>query len=142
MVITTTSAAALAAGSAVEGVGADDRPAALFLLTLIAGGLMVAAGVLRLGRFTRFVSHSVMIGFLSGIAVNIIAGQIPDLTGAEVEGSIALEKAWNVITDPSLIEPASLLAGLGAARDHHPPRADPRSRRSAPSSPSRCRPSS
>ena len=62
MVITTTSAAALAAGSAVAIVPPDERPAALFLLVLIAGVLMVVAGLLRLGRYTRFVSHSVMIG--------------------------------------------------------------------------------
>ncbi|HEV7628586.1 MAG TPA: SulP family inorganic anion transporter, partial [Streptomyces sp.] len=45
MVITTTSAAALAAGSAVEGVPAETRGRALFLLTLMAGALMVLAGV-------------------------------------------------------------------------------------------------
>ena len=114
MVITTTSAAALAAGSAVAIVPADERPAALFLLTLIAGGLMVVAGVLRLGRYTRFVSHSVMIGFLTGVAVNIVAGQIPDLVGAEAEGRFAIAKAFNVLTDPASISPASLAVGLGA----------------------------
>ena len=114
MVITTTSAAALAAGSAVAIVPADERPAALFLLTLIAGGLMVVAGVLRLGRYTRFVSHSVMIGFLTGVAVNIVAGQIPDLAGAEAEGRFAIAKAFNVLTDPASINPASLAVGLGA----------------------------
>ena len=114
MVITTTSAAALAAGSAVAIVPADERPAALFLLTLIAGGLMVVAGVLRLGRYTRFVSHSVMIGFLTGVAVNIVAGQIPDLVGAEAEGRFAIAKAFNVLTDPASINPASLAVGLGA----------------------------
>ena len=86
MVITTTSAAALAAGSAVESLSAQDRPAALFLLAILAGAVMITAGLLRLGRFTRFVSHSVMIGFLSGVAVNIIFGQIPDLTGAPRRG--------------------------------------------------------
>jgi len=114
MVITTTSAAALAAGSAVAIVPADERPAALFLLTLIAGGLMVVAGVLRLGRYTRFVSHSVMIGFLTGVAVNIVAGQIPDLAGAEAEGRFAIAKAFSVLTDPASINPASLAVGLGA----------------------------
>ena len=114
MVITTTSAAALAAGSAVENLDADDRPAALFLLTLLAGGVMIAAGILRLGRFTRFVSHSVMVGFLTGVSVNIILGQLPDLTGAPSEGSVALEKAWNVITNPADIMLASVLTGVAA----------------------------
>src|SRR5690242_3174306 len=66
MVITTTSAAALVAGAALEGVPAERRPDALVLLTLLAGIGMIAAGVARLGRYTRFVSHSVMIGFLTG----------------------------------------------------------------------------
>ena len=86
MVITTTSAAALAAGSGISGVAPADRAGALVLLTLLAGAFMVAAGILRLGRYTRFVSHSVMLGFLTGIAVNIILGQLPDLTGAPAEG--------------------------------------------------------
>src|SRR4051812_35378094 len=94
MVITTTSAAALAAGSAVAAVPEDERPRALFLLTLIAGALMILAGVARLGRFTRFVPHSVMIGFLSGISANIVLGQLPDLVGADASGPFALAKAW------------------------------------------------
>ncbi|TFB84011.1 SulP family inorganic anion transporter [Cryobacterium algoricola] len=92
MVITTTSASALAAGSAVAAVPEADRSRALFLLTLIAGILMIAAGVARLGRYTRFVPHSVMVGFLSGIGANIIFGQIPDLFGAQATGQFALAK--------------------------------------------------
>ena len=106
MVITTTSAAALAAGSALETLSPEERPGALFLLTVIAGAAMIAAGLFRLGRFTRFVSHSVMVGFLSGVAINIIAGQIPDLTGAEADGSVAAQKAWDVIIHPSRIDAA------------------------------------
>ena len=114
MLITTTSAAALAAGSALESLSPGDRPGALFVLTVLAGAAMVAAGLLRLGRFTRFVSHSVMTGFLSGVAVNIIAGQVPDLTGAPAEGSVAVRKAWDVVTHPSGIDSASVLTGVAA----------------------------
>jgi SulP family sulfate permease len=97
----TASAAALAAGSATEHLSPEERPEALFLLTLIAGAAMIAAGLLRLGRFSRSVSYSVMVGFLTGVSVNIIAGQIPDLTGAEAEGSVAVQKAWDVVTHPT-----------------------------------------
>ncbi len=114
MVITTTSAAALAAGSAIAPLSAEDRPGALFLLVVIAGILMVLAGVLRLGRYTRFVSHSVMIGFLTGVAVNIVAGQIPDLAGAEAEGNVAVAKALDVVLNPSAIHIGSLVVGLAA----------------------------
>lgn len=112
MVITTTSAAALAAGSALASVPSDERPQSLFLLTVLAGGLMVAAGVLRFGRYTRFVPHSVMIGFLTGVAANIVLGQLADLCGAEVSGPFALAKAWDLITHPGRIDPPSLAAGL------------------------------
>ena len=114
MVITPTTAAALAAGSAVVGFDADQRPEALFLLTVLAGIVMIAAGLLRLGRYTRFVSHAVMTGFLTGVAVNIICGQLGDLTGIAAEGANAIAKSFDVITDPRNIILASLLTGLAA----------------------------
>jgi SulP family sulfate permease len=114
MVVTTTSAAALAAFSAIQGVPADDRLAALFLLTVLAGGIMVLAGFLGLGRFTAFVSHSVMIGFLSGVAISIFLGQIPDLLGAEVAASGSVGKAFEVLFNPGLINFPSLIIGVSA----------------------------
>ncbi|HEX9624937.1 MAG TPA: SulP family inorganic anion transporter [Streptosporangiaceae bacterium] len=114
MVITTTSAAALAAGSALQGVPRGDRPAAIPLLVIMVGIALAAAGIARLGRYTRFVSYSVMIGFLTGIAVNIVCGQIADLTGAPAHGSFPLAKAISVLSHPSSIDLASLLSGLAA----------------------------
>lgn len=114
MVIAPTSAAALAAGSALSGIDPADRDESLFLITLLAGVLMLAAGLLRLGRYVRFVSHSVMIGFLTGVAVNIVLGQIPDLAGASAEGSFALAKAIDVLTHPGRIDWPSAAAGLVA----------------------------
>jgi SulP family sulfate permease len=114
MVITTTSAAALAAGSALQDVPADQRPEALLLLVLMVGAVLVAAGLVGAGRYTRFVSYSVMIGFLTGISVNIVCGQIADLTGAEAKGAFPLAKAIDVIIHPANINLPSLLTGLGA----------------------------
>ncbi len=78
------------------------------------GAALVVAGLIGLGRYTRFVSYSVMIGFLTGISVNIACGQVADLTGAEAHGGFPLAKAVNVITHPARIDLASLLTGLGA----------------------------
>jgi sulfate permease, SulP family len=114
MVITTTTAAALAAGSALSGIDAEDKGDALVLLTVLAGVAMIVAGLLRLGRYTRFVSHSVMIGFLTGVAVNIIFGQLPDLLGVSVSGSVNVQKAWNAIADLTDADLASVLVGLAA----------------------------
>jgi SulP family sulfate permease len=114
MVITTTSAAALAAGSALQNVAPAERPEAIPLLVILVGVVLVAAGIIRLGRYTRFVSYSVMIGFLTGISVNIVCGQIADLTGAEAHGAFPLAKAVDVLIHPARIELASLLTGLSA----------------------------
>ena len=114
MVITTTSAGALAAGSAVAAVPTEERPGALFLLTMIAGALMVLAGIAKLGRYTRFVPHSVMIGFLSGVSANIILGQLPDLVGAHASGPFAAAKAWDLLLHLDRVALVPTLAGLSA----------------------------
>ena len=114
MVITTTSAAALTAGSAVASVPEDQRAEAVVWLTLIAGALMVIAGAVGLSRYVRFVSQSVMLGFLTGLSANIFFGQLPALTGAPSQGNFALTKALNVVFHPSQMYLPSLAAGLGA----------------------------
>jgi SulP family sulfate permease len=114
MRVTTTSAAALAAASALAGVSHAHRSDALIWLTLIAGVLMAVAGALRLGRYVRFVSQSVMLGFLTGLAVNIALGQLDELTGVDAHGGIALTKAWNVLTQVGAWSWASVATGLGA----------------------------
>jgi SulP family sulfate permease len=99
MVITTTTAAALAAASAVDGFSGDRRAEAVFLLTLIAGLLMAGAALLRLGRYVRFVSVSVLTGFPTAVAVNIVCGRLADLLGTTASGPFTLAKACDVITD-------------------------------------------
>ena len=101
-----------------------DQASSLFLLVIMAGAFMILAGILKLGRYTRFVSHSVMIGFLTGVAANIIFGQIPDLTGVDAEGGSSIAKALDVVLHPASIDLASLLTGFGAVA-LHPDRAGP-----------------
>ncbi len=114
MVVTTTSAAALAAGSALSGMAPEDRPGALFLLTVVAGIAMVLAGVFKLGKYVRFVSQSVMTGFLTGVAFNIVFSQLVVLTGSPSEGSVAVAKALDVILHPGDWYLPTLVLGLAA----------------------------
>ncbi len=115
MVVTTTSAAALAAGSAIAAAPAAERSDALLWLTLLAGGLMLVAAFVRLDRSVRFVSRSVMLGFLTGVAVNIVLGQLPHLVGSsQAAGSIALTRALDTVLHPSAVDPARAATGLAA----------------------------
>jgi len=72
MVVATTTAPALAAGSALGGFSGTDRPEALFVLSALVGVIVILAGVLRWRRFTRFVSMSVLTGFLTEVAETIL----------------------------------------------------------------------
>ncbi len=48
----------------------------LFVTLILAGCIQVAAGVLRLGKFVRMIPHSVMMGFVNGLAIVIFLSQL------------------------------------------------------------------
>ncbi len=52
----------------------------LFAATVLMGVLQIAAGVLRLGLLMKFVSRSVMVGFVNALAILIFLAQLPQLT--------------------------------------------------------------
>ena len=86
----------------------------MITLTMLTGVVMLVSGILRLGRYIRFVSRSVMLGFLTGVAVNIVFGQLPGLLGSPTEGGVAAQKALYVLTHPSGINMASTIVGVSA----------------------------
>ncbi|MEO1089132.1 MAG: SulP family inorganic anion transporter [Pseudomonadota bacterium] len=53
----------------------------LLAATILAGALQVGAGLLQLGRAMRFVSRSVMTGFVNALAILIFLAQVPELVG-------------------------------------------------------------
>lgn len=53
----------------------------LLAATLLTGVLQIVAGVLRLGELMRFVSRSVVTGFVNALAILIFMAQLPELTG-------------------------------------------------------------
>ncbi|ALN83114.1 SulP family inorganic anion transporter [Lysobacter antibioticus] len=53
----------------------------LFAATILAGILQILAGALRLNTLMRFVSRSVVIGFVNALAILIFLAQLPELIG-------------------------------------------------------------
>lgn len=53
----------------------------LILCTLLAGCLLIGAGLLRLGMLMKYIPQPVVTGFTAGIAVSIFSSQIKDLLG-------------------------------------------------------------
>jgi SulP family sulfate permease len=59
----------------------------LLTATLLAGLILLAVGFLRLGQFIKYIPFPVTVGFTSGIAVIIFAGQIKELLGLTLKGA-------------------------------------------------------
>ncbi len=97
MNVSTTAATAVAAGAELADIAPGDRLAALAALVLLVGVIQLLAGVLRTGSILRFVSDPVMTGFLNGVAVLIILGQLGELTGYRSAFSNAVARALDLL---------------------------------------------
>ena len=58
----------------------------LVTATIIAGALLVAMGLCRLGGLLRFIPYTIVTGFTAGIAVTIFTTQIGDFLGLRLSG--------------------------------------------------------
>ncbi len=112
MAIVNTSALSITTGSALAGIEAASYPQALFTLTLLTGIVMLVAGLLRLGRLVRFVSHSVMIGFLTGISVLVVLSQLGDFTGYASEYSNKVAKSVDLLLHLNQVDPQTTIIGF------------------------------
>jgi SulP family sulfate permease len=56
----------------------------LLAATVLAGILQIVAGLFRLGYLMRFVSRSVMTGFVNALAILIFMAQLPELTNVSI----------------------------------------------------------
>ena len=90
----------------------SDPQRALFTLSVLTGIVMLAAGLLRLGSALRFVSNAVMVGFISAVGVNIILGQLANLTGYHAQGANRVIRAFNTLIHPGQLHLQTLGVGL------------------------------
>jgi len=82
-------------------------------LALVTGVLGLLAGLLRMGFLAGFVSEPVLKGFIVGLALTIIVGQVPKLLGQDGGGDDFFGKVAHVLTHLGDVDP--LTAGVGAA---------------------------
>lgn len=85
---------------------------ALVTLSVLTGIVMMLAGLLKLGSMLRFVSNAVMVGFINAVGVNIVLGQLANLTGYAAEGSNRVVRAANTLLQPGRLDGRTLLIGL------------------------------
>ena len=104
--------------------GADSTITPIFALTLaglatavvlavLVGILLLLAGLLRLGFVASLLSTPVVTGFLAGIAVHIVASQLPAVLGVNVTPTNIPARLLAIVEALPSLNPYTLLLGLG-----------------------------
>jgi high affinity sulfate transporter 1 len=97
-------AAILAAGLAGLGIAGLSPNSAEWvawtsLVALVCGGMLIIANVLKLGFIGDFLSASVLIGFLTGVGIQVATGQLPDMLGVPKPKGNWFQQQWGTIKE-------------------------------------------
>ena len=109
-------AAALSAavvGNAVAGNG-NQFVATTAALAICVGLAALIAGLLRLGFLANFISEPVLKGFIVGLSLTILAGQVPKLFGIEPGTGDFFERVWDFLINVDETDGLTLLVGVGS----------------------------
>jgi high affinity sulfate transporter 1 len=117
MVLGPDSSLAAVIAAVILPLGGDDPETAVALagaLAVLTGLVILVAGVARLGFVTELLSRPVQLGYLYGIAVTILVGQLPRLCGFSIEGRGLLTEARDVVQGVAdgRVNRAALAVGL------------------------------
>jgi sulfate permease, SulP family len=109
-----TAALSAAAVAQFASRGSGDFLALTVTLALAVGVIAVAAGLFRLGFLASFISEPVLKGFIVGLALTIIAGQLPKIFGIEGADGNFFEKLWGFVTGLGGTNGWTLVVGLSS----------------------------
>jgi high affinity sulfate transporter 1 len=93
-----TAALSAATIATVADPSGDDYVALTAALAVVTGVVALVAGLLRLGFLAGFISEPVLKGFIVGLALTIIMGQLPKLFGVDGASGNFFERLWGLVT--------------------------------------------
>jgi MFS superfamily sulfate permease-like transporter len=99
--------------AAIAVAGSANYAAMATLLALMVGIILIAVGVLRAGWLATLLSIPVTTGFLAGISVHIIVGELPTLLGVSEEHGHVLVRLVHVLSRVPEANPYTLALGAG-----------------------------
>ena len=107
--------AALSFGIVADYGGGDSEAVVLTTALALATGLVaMAAGLLRLGFLASFISEPVLKGFIIGLALTIMIGQLPAMLGVDKGSGNFFEQTWDLITHLGDTDVLSAVVGIGS----------------------------
>ena len=93
-----------------------DAYQATFLLGIMVGSMQVLIAVFRLGDLTRYISESVVLGFMAGAGLLVGLGQVGNLLGLPDKGTghqLLVHRLWLTLTSHAPVNVRALAIGLG-----------------------------
>jgi SulP family sulfate permease len=97
---------------AVIATSSPDYAGRVELLALLLGLAILAAGIARLGFLADLLSRPVMSGFLSGVGITVIVGQLHVILGIPPSGGGTLPELTAVAGHLGSLQPATLAVGV------------------------------
>ncbi|MBS1907006.1 MAG: SulP family inorganic anion transporter [Actinobacteria bacterium] len=97
MTVQSTGAMAVIISDVPQTQSGSQAASALATLAVLAGIIMLALGLARLGSLVRFIPTAVLVGFINAVAVSIVLGQLDDFTGYESQGSNRVLRAVDTV---------------------------------------------
>jgi high affinity sulfate transporter 1 len=95
--------------------GSPERAIALAsMLALIVGAIMIVAGIARLGFVADLLSKPTQIGYLNGLALTILVGQLPKLFGFSTNANGLIDEARAFVDGLSSGEAVGAAVAIGA----------------------------
>jgi sulfate permease, SulP family len=91
-----TAAILAAALSGLAALGSEQYVRLAGLAALLTGVMLLVARVARLGFLANFLSRTVLVGFLTGVGIQVGAGQLPEMLGVTAAGQQTLPKLLEV----------------------------------------------
>jgi sulfate permease, SulP family len=107
--------AALLAGALVR-LAAPQSPAYVGLAglaALLTGGLLLLARMARLGFLANFLSRTVLLGFLTGVGIQVAISQLPDMLGVKAPSQHTVIKLGETVAALPRAHPATVAVSLG-----------------------------
>jgi sulfate permease, SulP family len=93
-------------------VGVDPAVAAMGV-ALLTGSLLLLAWLLRLGGLVRFLSHAVLVGFIAGLAIEILTSQVRKILAVQVDAEGWLREVIGIVAQLPNASAASVAVGVG-----------------------------
>lgn len=93
-----------------------DAGQAMFLLGIMVGSIQILIAVFRLGDLTRYISESVVLGFMAGAGLLVALSQVGNLLGLPDKGNghqLLVHRLWLTLTGDGHVNLRALAIGVG-----------------------------